>query len=217
MRRLRAAFALRQPELLPDLFDATARDRLVAVADVAPEAVTAADGEGVDRVLRDVEVLVTGWGAPRLDAELLARAPRLRAVVHAAGSVKKFVTEEVWTRGIDVSSAATANARPVAEYTLAMILLAGKRVLESAAAFDRHRSFTGWHLPPHGNNGLVVGLVGASRTGRQVLELLAPFDTDVLLHDPFVDAAEARSLGATAVGLDELLRRSDVVSLHAPW
>ncbi|MCK0118216.1 hydroxyacid dehydrogenase [Isoptericola sp. S6320L] len=216
MRRLRAAFALRRPELLPDLFDATARERLAAVADVAPEAVTAADGEGVDRVLRDVEVLVTGWGAPRLDAELLARAPRLRAVVHAAGSVKKFVTEEVWTRGIDVSSAATANARPVAEYTLAMILLAGKRVLESAAAFDRHRSFTGWHLPPHGNNGLVVGLVGASRTGRQVLELLAPFDTDVLLHDPFVDAAEARSLGATAVGLDELLRRSDVVSLHAP-
>ncbi|WP_277207457.1 hydroxyacid dehydrogenase [Isoptericola croceus] len=217
MSRVRAAFALRDPDLLPELFDDATRARLAAVADVAAQVVTTADGPGVDEILRDVEVLVTGWGPPRLDAAFLARAPHVRAVVHTAGTVKSFVTDAVWARGIAVSSAATANARPVAEYTLAMTLLAGKRVLESAAAYGRHRSFSGWHLtPPHGNNGLVVGLVGASRTGRQVLELLAPFDTEVLLHDPFVDATEAGALGATAVGLDELLRRSDVVSLHAP-
>ncbi|GAA1978131.1 hydroxyacid dehydrogenase [Isoptericola halotolerans] len=216
MRRLHAAFALRDQQLLSELFDNGARARLSAVADVAGDVVTTADGRGADHVLRDVEVLVTGWGPPRLDDAFLARTPRLRAVVHTAGTVKSFVTDAIWERGIEVSSAAWANARPVAEYTLAMILLAGKRVLESAADYGRTRSLTGRHLPPHGNHGLVVGIVGASRTGRQVMELLAPFDIDVLLHDPFVDAAGAQGLGATAVGLDELLRRSEVVSLHAP-
>jgi phosphoglycerate dehydrogenase-like enzyme len=214
--RLRLTFALRDPNLLRDLFDDDAVRRLEAVADVAPDVVTARD-DVAHGTLEDAEVLVTGWGAPRLDEELLAQVPRLRAVVHTAGTVKSFVTPAVWERGIQVSSAATSNARPVAEYTLAMILLAGKRVLDAAAMYDRHRSFSGWSLPsPLGNNGLVLGIVGASRTGRQVLRLLEPFDIEVLLYDPWVDAADARALGTTAVSLDELLGRSDVVSLHAP-
>jgi phosphoglycerate dehydrogenase-like enzyme len=220
MRRLRLAFALREPDLLPELFDDAAMSRLEAVADVAPVVVTSADGTSngmSDGMLHDVDVLVTGWGAPRLDAAFLARIPRLRAVVHTAGTVKSFVTPAVWERGIHVSSAATANARPVAEYTLAMILLAGKRVFDAAALYDRYRTLSGLPLPsPLGNNGLVVGVVGASRTGRQVLRLLEPFDTDVLLYDPLVGAAEAAELGARSVGLDDLLAVSDVVSLHAP-
>ncbi|MYS51785.1 hydroxyacid dehydrogenase, partial [Streptomyces sp. SID6013] len=83
-------------------------------------------------VLADVELLITGWGCPPLDAEALRSAPRLRAVVHTAGSVRGHVTEACWERGVEVSSAAAANALPVAEYTLGMILLTGKRVLERA-------------------------------------------------------------------------------------
>jgi phosphoglycerate dehydrogenase-like enzyme len=59
-------------------------------------------------------------------------------------------------------------------------------------------------------------VVGASRIGRRVIELLAPFDLDLLVSDPYLDAAAARRLGARLVGLDELFARSDVVSLHAP-
>jgi len=61
-----------------------------------------------------------------------------------------------------------------------------------------------------------VGIVGASRIGRRVIELLRPFDLDVLLHDPWVDDDDARRLGARALPLDELLAGCDVVSLHAP-
>ncbi|HWV78828.1 MAG TPA: NAD(P)-dependent oxidoreductase, partial [Isoptericola sp.] len=202
MTRLRAAFAVRHADLVPELFDDAAVTRLRAVADVAegvltPDALarqTRRDAAG--EVLGDVDVLLTGWGAPRLDDALLRRAPRLRAVVHAAGSVKPLVSPELWARGVRVSSAAAANARPVAEYTLATVLLAGKRVLEAADAFAAHRRFDGWSLPdPLGNHGLTVGVVGASRIGRQVMRLLAPFDVDVLLHDPWVDADGARALG----------------------
>ncbi|MGE9363044.1 hydroxyacid dehydrogenase [Isoptericola nanjingensis] len=225
MTRLRAAFAVRHPDLVPELFDDAAVARLRSVADVAegvltPDALARGGDPGqgpAGGALADVDVLLTGWGAPRLDDALLRRAPRLRAVVHAAGSVKPLVTPALWARGVRVSSAAAANARPVAEYTLATVLLAGKRVLEAADAFASHRRFDGWSLPdPLGNHGLTVGVVGASRIGRQVMRLLAPFDVDVLLHDPWVDADAARALGATAVSLDDLARASDVVTVHAP-
>ncbi|MCK9793471.1 hydroxyacid dehydrogenase [Isoptericola sp. 4D.3] len=215
MTRPTAAFAMRDAALLPDLFGDDALARLRAVADVAPDVLTSTAAAA--EALGDVDVLVTGWGAPRLDDDLLRRARRLRAVVHAAGSVKPIVTPAVWERGVLVSSAAAANAQPVAEYTLAMVLLAGKRVLEAADVFAAHRSFGGWELPrPMGNHGLTVGVVGASRIGRQVIRLLEPFDVEVLLHDPWVDSRAARALGATAVTLDDLARASDVVTVHAP-
>src|SRR6476659_3186947 len=77
--------------------------------------------EAIDRpeLLRAVEVLFTGWGAPVVDADFLAAAPNLKVIFYAAGSVAGWMTPEVWKRGIRVSSAYAANAVPVAEYTLA--------------------------------------------------------------------------------------------------
>nr|WSX54391.1 hydroxyacid dehydrogenase [Streptomyces sp. NBC_00974] len=170
------------------------------------------------RRLAAAEVLFTGWGCPPLEADALDRMPRLRAVVHAAGSVKHHVTQACWERGLLVSSAAAANALPVAEYTLAAILFANKRVLESAHAYRAARGPIDLfrRYPAVGNYRRTVGLVGASLIGRRVLELLRPFDLRVLVHDPYADPAELAALGAEAVSLDELLGQSDVVSLHAP-
>ncbi|QHC20516.1 hydroxyacid dehydrogenase [Streptomyces sp. GS7] len=185
--------------------------RLVAhrLADPAPE---------VARALAEAEVLLTCWGAPRLTAEVLAAAPRLRAVVHAAGSVKHHVTDACWARGIAVASAAAVNALPVAEYTLAAILFANKRVLHAAHRYRALRTAHDWprELAGAGNHGRTVGIVGASRIGRRVIELLRPFALRVLLYDPFVDGAEADRLGVAAAPLDEVCAGSDIVSVHAP-
>ncbi|MEU3652128.1 hydroxyacid dehydrogenase [Streptomyces sp. NPDC032161] len=166
----------------------------------------------------EAEVLFTCWGATPLTAEVLAAAPRLRAVVHAAGSVKHHITDACWERGIAVTSAAGANALPVAEFTLATILFANKRVLHSA---DRYRALRAEHdwlaeLGGSGNYRRTVGVIGASRIGRRVIELLRPFDLDVLLYDPYVDEAEAARLGVRLTSLDELCAGSSVVSVHAP-
>ncbi|MFB7633982.1 hydroxyacid dehydrogenase [Streptomyces sp. NPDC056149] len=186
--------------------------RLVARELAAPDPEVAA-------ALAEAEVLLTCWGAPPLTAEVLAAAPRLRAVVHAAGSVKQLVTAACWERGIAVSSAAAVNALPVAEYTLAAILFANKRVLHTA---HRYRALRGrphdWlrELDGAGNHGHTVGIVGASRIGRRVIELLRPFALRVLLFDPYVDDEEAGLLGVRRVPLAELCAGSDVVSVHAP-
>ncbi|MFJ3204252.1 hydroxyacid dehydrogenase [Streptomyces sp. NPDC086989] len=197
---------------------------LLRVADVDPDLLLTGfrhdepDEPGLRPRLAQAEVLFTGWGCPPLDAEALERMPRLRAVVHAAGSVKHHVTEACWERGLLVSSAAAANAVPVAEYTLAAILFTNKRVLESAHAYRAARAPIDplRRYPAVGNYHRTVGIVGASLIGRRVMELLRPFDLRVLVHDPYADPGELAALGAEACALDELLRRSDVVSLHAP-
>jgi phosphoglycerate dehydrogenase-like enzyme len=65
-----------------------------------------------DDLLARSEILFTGWGCPALTASVLERAPSLRAVIHAAGTVKGHVTGSCWKRDLVVSSAASANAVP---------------------------------------------------------------------------------------------------------
>ncbi|MEU6347838.1 hydroxyacid dehydrogenase [Streptomyces sp. NPDC047072] len=213
----RAVFAM-DPVHLPLLFPPPLMTRLSQVADLDPGLVVTdfTDPAAAD-ALAAAEVLITGWGCPALDADVLASAPRLRAVLHAAGSVRSLVGEALWKHGTAVSSAVTGNALPVAEYTLAMILLSGKD------AFDHRERFRATHAYPSpaetaatGNVGRRVGVIGASRVGRRLLELLKPFDFTVLLHDPYVSAAEATALGAELLSLEDLLRHSDIVTLHAP-
>ncbi|MFI6602116.1 hydroxyacid dehydrogenase [Nonomuraea sp. NPDC050536] len=183
--------------------------RLAEIADVQGRV---AGFAGVD--LSQTEVLFTSWGCPPVTAEVLAGAPRLKAIVHAAGSVKGHVTQACWERGIAVSSAASANAEPVAEFTLAAILFANKRVLDIARLYREQGGPLDWdaRFPGFGNYRRVVGIVGASRIGRRVIELLRPFDLEVLVSDPYL----REDLGVAQVGLDELVAHSDVVSVHAP-
>lgn len=183
-----------------------------------PQPLARFDDPRADALLADAEILLSGWGCPPLDAALLDRTPRLRLVAHAAGTVKNHVTPACFERGLRVVSAAAANALPVAEYTLAAILLSGKRAFELQRRYRELRSFRMWpeEVRDPGNYRKVVGLVGASHIGRRVLELLRPFDYELLLHDPTLAPEAVRALGAEPVGLDALLERSDIVSLHAP-
>ncbi|MFC9290279.1 hydroxyacid dehydrogenase [Streptomyces sp. NPDC057052] len=213
----RAVFAM-DPVHLPRLFPAPLLDRLRRTADIDPSLVVRDFTDPVAvAALAEAEVLITGWGCPRLGADALAAAPRLRSVLHAAGSVRSLVGEPLWNHGVTVSSAAVGNAVPVAEYTLAMILLAGKDVFTHRERFRRtHTHPTADETAPLGNLGRRVGVIGASRVGRRLLELMRPHAFEVLLHDPYVAPAEAAGLGARLVPLEDLLRYSDIVSLHAP-
>jgi phosphoglycerate dehydrogenase-like enzyme len=181
--------------------------RLHAVADVLPERATTGTFPDLGRV----EVLFTGWGCPPITPEVADRAPRLRAIVHSAGSVKTFLDRTVLDRGIAVTSAVVANAIPVAEYTVAAIVLAGKRAFRYAAEYRRDRR------PPEigalGNYRTTVGLLGASRIGRMVADRLRGFDVDVLLSDPYLTDVPD---GVRPCELGELFERSDVLSVHAP-
>lgn len=182
----------------------------------------AAEDLGSERVLArlaETEVLITSWGCPVLDEPVLRAAPRLRAVLHAAGSVRAHVPAAAFDRGLLVTTAADANAEPVAQYTLAAVLWAFKKVPFLAADARRFRedwTYRDGRGELSGRDRTVV-VVGFSRIGRRVTQLLHTLGlARVVVVDPVVDPAEITAAGAEPALLAEALPRADVLSLHAP-
>ncbi|MFE6736500.1 hydroxyacid dehydrogenase [Microbacterium sp. NPDC057650] len=169
------------------------------------------------RVLAETEILITGWGTPRVDPTIAEKAPGLRAIVHAAGTVRLFLDPTVFDLGIRVSSCASANAIPVAEFAFASTVFGLKRASRFAAQLRDTKAIRDVRpMPQIGAYRVVIGVIGASRVGRELLRMLRALDAKVLLSDPYVTPARAAELGAELVDLDELCRRSDAVTVNAP-
>lgn len=171
------------------------------------------------RRLAGTEVLITSWGCPRLDEDVLDAAPGLRAVLHAAGSVRGHITDAVLDRGILVTTAADANAEPVAHFTLAAILWSFKKA--PFLANDARRFRDDWsYRDTHGELtgvGRTVVIVGFSRIGSRVVRLLRNLDlARVLVVDPVAGPAAIAATGAEPATLADALPQADVLSLHAP-
>lgn len=165
----------------------------------------------------DTEYLFSTWGMPKLDAELLDHLPQLRAVFYGAGSVKGFVTDESYARGIRIFSAAAANAVPVAEFTLAEILLGLKqsRQLEARSAEEWKSHSALKHSVP-GNFRTRIGLVSYGAIARILRGYLRHFDHEVSVWDPFLSPEEADREGVRLLTREDLFAQSDVVSIHTP-
>lgn len=168
------------------------------------------------KALPGTEVLVTSWGQPALTAELLDLAPELRLIAHTGSTVKFFVTEELWARGIRVTQAGQAMARPVAESALAFTLALLYRIPRFDHAMHAGATWDAAHDAPdqHEILGCRIGVVGASRTGRAYIALAKALGADVSVADPYLSDAE--ELGVRTVDLDTLLASSRVVVIHAP-
>ncbi len=205
--------------LYRDAFRSLDWERLAAVTDIIDRTpLMSFVDERAASTLPEVEVLITGWDAPLLDERGLANLPRLRMISHLGATVKAHHAPAVWDRGIRVSSAVEATAHPVVEFTIAAIVFSGKKVLARARKYRETRAFP---APDDefdiGLMGQTIGVVGASRVGLPVIERLRGFDVEVLVYDPFLSREHARGLGAQKVELlDELVERSDIVSIHAP-
>lgn len=203
-----------------DQFDSTRLQRLGKAVDLGAVPWTdSLDLPELTERLSEVEILLTSWGVPRLNAARLERMPKLRAVFHCAGTVRSFVSEELWERGIVVTNGADANAIPVAEFTFASIVLAGKKahvLSNDARAFRADWSYS-TRRGELGNIGRVVGVIGFSRIGRRVVQLVQQLqDVTCLVSDPHADPGAVAAAGARLVPLEELLPLSDVVTVHAP-
>lgn len=210
------AIYLLNPDAYAKIYGPDERRDIAHMVDVAASLQTAASIADDPSVLADVDVILSGWGMAVLDAALLAAAPKLKAVFYGAGSIRYFTTDAMWDRGIVVTSAYAANAVPVAEFTVAAIVMSMKRVWYFSQAVRAARTFAVRSAVP-GMYGSTVGLIGLGTIGRMAAGRLGGFDVKVIAYDPYVDAAAAAELGVELCGLDELFARADVVSLHAPW
>jgi phosphoglycerate dehydrogenase-like enzyme len=170
--------------------------------------------EQMKRQIAGADFAITSWGCQALTREVLACAPDLKAVLHAAGTVKGVVTPELWEQGIRVTSGAEALGKGVAETALGLMIASLKDM---------------WRLSQHTRTGawdglsrvrelyeVTVGVIGAGKAGGHFIKLLQHFDVEVLLYDPIITQEDAEKLGAKKVELKQLLAESDVISIHAP-
>ena len=166
--------------------------------------------------VRGADAIITSWGTPALDADILAACPDLALVLHAAGSIKPVLSDALLTKRPRMTASAIAIGEGVAETALGLAISACKGVYplskDTAAGLwyehktERVKDFFD----------ITVGVISAGFVGRHMIKLLSNFHVDILLYDPTLTAEECAALGAEKVELTELLSRSDVVSVHAP-
>lgn len=204
MERPVVAVWMREPQwehvLAPAVVDAFSQQFSL----VGPQGIDAAD-------LGPARVLFTSWGSPRWDSALFARMPSLELILYAAGSIRPYVDDSFWARGVRVSSAWRLNAVPVIEFTVAQIMLSLKDFWRRERSYRAARARLDLG-PPTGGFGSTVGLVSLGVIGRGVAERLSSYDLRVLAYDPFGASPQAEP-----ASLERVFEESDVVSLHTPW
>lgn len=171
--------------------------------------------EKTKELVKDANIIITSWGSPRLTGDIISVAPDLELVVHAAGSIKSVVSEELWDANVRVTGSAAVLGKGVAETTLGLAITSMKYVYPLNETIKNGQWSEEKHKVREFYN-CTVGVVSAGFVGRHFIKLLQNFDVDVLLYDPYVTQEEAKAMGAEKVELNDLLKRSDVVSLHAP-
>jgi len=209
------ALYLLDAEAFQKIYGEEERAAVAGLADVYVPPQTADSAAKNPDVLAEVEVILSGWGAPAMDAAFLEAAPNLRVVLYGAGSIRRVATSALWDRGVRITSAYAANAVPVSEYAMAAILFSLKRGWHFAFSARREKALQGQNQIP-GAYGSTVGLVSLGMVGRLVRERLRPFDLRVVAYDPYVTFEEAHVLGVDLMSLEDLFVSSEVVSLHAP-
>lgn len=152
-------------------------------------------------------------GFEPVDATTLSGATRLKVVAKCGAGMDNFDLDYLAGRGIATVNVPGGNAGAVAEYTIAQVLSLARGLGPSDAATRAGR----WSPTiGMGLQGRTLGVVGLGAIGREVARLATAFGMSVVVADPVADAGTVRAAGGELVGLPELLRRSDVVTLHVP-
>ncbi len=171
--------------------------------------------ESVENTVKGADVIVTSWGNEHIDERYLALCPDLKLLVHAAGSVKPVVSDPLFEKGVRVTSCAGVLSMGVSETALGFTIAASKNFF----ALNDNIHHGGWAEGKENIRelyDLTVGVVGGGWAGRHYIELLKAFQVEILLYDPFISEEGALAMGAKKATLEELLKNSDIVSIHAP-
>ena len=187
------------------------RERAVlADAGVRFEVVRCRDGADLVRQAADADVLWLEW-QPAVTREVLTALTRVGLVMRWGVGYEQIDVAAATELGVAVANSPAHCTEDVAEHTLALMLAVTRQVVVG----QRSLADGGWGVPSAAHRrlqGSVVGIVGLGRIGRRVAELCTAFGAEVLGFDPVAQDVP----GVRRVSLTELLRRSDMVSLHVP-
>lgn len=167
--------------------------------------------------ITDCDVYVTTWGAPRLDADILSFAPKLKLLTHLCGTVVPVVSDAVWERGIRVLSGNRYFAESVAEGTLAYMLTALRDIPRYSRRAKEERR---WKTNDDYNQGLAgkkIGIVSYGAIARNLVRILSVFRVELYVYDIVpLPEADVKKYGLHQASLDEIFGTCDIITLHTP-
>jgi phosphoglycerate dehydrogenase-like enzyme len=194
------------------------RIRLVALGENIIFNPATDDAARFPELFAQADAMVTCWGSRALTLDDIPE-PRSKPILvaHAAGSVRGIVPKALLQRSVRLTQGAPAIALAVAHYTVGLMLIALRQGFYRMSVLRSGSKDYSQATPYRDLQGLTVGLFGLSRVGTLVIPLLRPFEAKVIAYDPYATPEKAVALGVELVtDLDELISRSDVLSLHAP-
>jgi len=212
----KAAFFYDYPASDGDVFGDGRCKRIAGLAELYPTVVTGRTFGEHAAALREVEVIFATWGMPALSDAQFAELPKLKAVFYAASNVKSFAWPLI-EHDIVLVSAWAINAIATAQLALAQVLLTCRGYFRSVRRYRETRelaSAKAFHRS--GAAGETIGVIGMGWVGRRLTQELQALGFQVLASDPMLSDERARELGVEKTSLEELFRRSYIVSNHIP-
>ena len=160
----------------------------------------------------DADVILCGWGSLKFTKEVTDRLPNLKMIAYSGGSMSGTVDESVYEKGIVTLTGNYIFAMSVAEGCLAYTLCA----LRELERYMRQVREGGWneHWTNRGLFGKKIGLVGFGQIAKNYVEMLKPFDVEILISSGHLSDEEATKYGARKASREEIFETCDIVSLH---
>jgi len=201
--------------LISDRLPAEAADKLAGFEGIEVDNAPGLPPDELKAHLADAEGIIIRSGT-KVTAEVLADAPKLRAVVRAGVGVDNVDVAAASRRGVIVMNTPGGNTLSTAEHTMALLLALSRNVYPACRSlkegkWDR-KSFMGTQLA-----GKTIGVIGLGRIGLEVARRAAAFGMTVLGYDPYIAPERAKQYQVAVAGeLGELYARADYVTVHVP-
>lgn len=160
--------------------------------------------------LENADAIITR-SSTRIDKRFLDKATKLKIVARFGVGIDNIDTEECNKRGIRVVNATSSSTTSVAELTICLIIMMLRNVLK-AHEFVGNKNWKRDELVGSEFARKTLGIIGLGRIGSEVARMAVTMNADVIAYDPYVKKSEHAKL----VSFDELLKSSDVISIHAP-
>ena len=153
--------------------------------------------------------------ATKVDAEVIAAAPKLKIVGRAGVGLDNVDIPAATEAGVMVANAPTSNIHSACEHAVSLLLSTARQIPAADSTLRdgewKRSSFNGVEI-----FGKTVGIVGFGHIGQLFAQRLAAFETTIIAYDPYANPARAAQLGVELVELEELMGRSDFVTIHLP-
>ena len=168
----------------------------------------------MDTIDKDAEIIAM-FVSSTVTAEMIKAMPKLKSIACRSTGFNNVDLDEAKKHKITVTNVPTYGEHTVAEFTMALMLAMVRKVINAASQYARHDIS---HEALHGTDlhGKTLGVIGAGKIGRNVIKAAKAFGLKVVAYDPFLTPEMEAEIDVTAVELNDLLKQSDIITLHTP-